>query len=293
MTGPEGAQSEMLRQPGSNLMGLKRHKEPTSGRRFLARQSGRQTSCLRPLQFRWADAISATEWKIYVRALGVLRNEGLDFLLGGGFARAGYTGHWRDTKDIDFYIRPADREREQHALKKAGFADYYEKLPYDRSWIYRSYKGNVIVDVIWAMANQRAQVDEPWFQHAPEFTIRGERLLLVPPEELLWCKLYIIQRDRCDWTDIFNLVHEHGPRMDWKRLIERVEDDVPLLQAMLNVYRWLCPREVKNLPNSLWRHLAATEKTMRARPPLHDRVRLLDSRIWFGARIAKNQKLEI
>jgi hypothetical protein len=274
-------------------MGLKRHKDLASERRTSRNHSGGRAKSLKPLQFRWADAISVTEWKIYSAAIAALRNEQINFLLGGGFARAAFTGHWRDTKDIDFYVHPADRGRAEHALRKAGFADYFEKHSYDRAWICRSYKKNVIVDVIWAMANQRAQVDEVWFQHAPQFTIRGERLFLVPPEELLWCKLYIIQRDRCDWTDIFNLIHEHGPRMDWKHLIRRVEDDAPLLQGLLDVYGWLCPKEVKELPASLWPRLAAVQKAMRSRAPSHDRIRLLDSRTWFGARIVKNQKLEI
>jgi Uncharacterised nucleotidyltransferase len=273
-------------------MGLKRHKELASGRRFV-RDSPRGTGFLKSLQFSWADAISAGEWSIYRSAIRALRIEGIDFLVGGGFARAAFTGHWRDTKDIDFYVRPEDRARAEHALTKAGFADYFDKHPYDRAWIYRSYKRNVIVDIIWAMANQRAQVDDAWFHHAPQLTIRGERVSLVPPEELLWCKLYIIQRDRCDWTDIFNLVHEHGPQMDWPRLIRRIEEDVPLLRAMLTVYRWLCPTDIKKLPASLPRRLSAAERAMRSRAPTYDRIRLLDSRIWFGARAAKNQKLEI
>jgi hypothetical protein len=273
-------------------MGLKRHKEFAPALRARNHRRGRAGS-LKPLQFRWADAISSKEWEIYRTAIHTLRNKKIEFLLGGGFARAGFTGHWRDTKDIDFYVRPRDRERAANALTQAGFADYFQKHPYDRAWIYRSYKRNVIVDVIWAMANQRAQVDDVWFQHAPLFTIRGESLFLVPPEELLWCKLYIIQRDRCDWTDIFNLLHEHGPRMDWRHLIQRVEDDVALLHALLTAYGWLCPEEVEDLPPFLWRNLTASQKKMRSQIPNYDRIRLLDSRIWFGARTVKNQKLEI
>src|SRR5256885_2248369 len=108
-------------------------------------------------QFRWAEAISKDEWQIYHAAIQALRKAGIPFLLGGGFALATFTGRWRDTKDIDFYIRPQDRPKAVAALAKAGFEDYFHRLPYDRKWIYRSVRSDIIVDIIWAMANQRAR----------------------------------------------------------------------------------------------------------------------------------------
>src|SRR5207248_4516923 len=141
------------------------------------------------------------------------------------------------------------------ALKNAGFADYYSKLNYDRKWIYRSIRSKVIVDIIWAMANQRAQVDEGWFVHAGSVIIRGERLPVLPMEEFMWCKLYIMQRDHCDWTDLFNLLYAQGPRINWKRVIYRLQQDTPLLKAILTIYGWLCPKRLQKLPSSLWRML--------------------------------------
>ena len=43
------------------------------------------------------------------------------------------------------------------------------------------------------------EVDDEWFEHAPEISVHGQTLLVAPAEELLWCKLYVLQRDRCDW----------------------------------------------------------------------------------------------
>src|SRR5690348_10536722 len=137
-------------------------------------------------------------------------------MLGGGFALAAFTGRWRDTKDIDFYILPANRDTVVKALTEAGFDDYFAKLPYDRKWIYRSTRSGVIVDIIWSMANQRAQVDEQWFQRAGSIELRRQRFLIVPPEEFMWCKLYILQRDHCDWTDVFNLLYAVGDKLDWE-----------------------------------------------------------------------------
>ena len=43
---------------------------------------------------------------------------------------------------------------------------------------------------------------------------------MIAPEELLWQKLYILQRDRCDWPDVLNLIYALGPLLDWEHLLE-------------------------------------------------------------------------
>src|SRR5436190_23322201 len=97
----------------------------------------------------WAIHIPDSEWAIYERAISALRTTGRPFMLAGAFSLASYTGRWRNTKDIDFYVLPRDREPMIEALTAAGFADYYDKLPYVRHWIYRAYKDDCIVDIIW------------------------------------------------------------------------------------------------------------------------------------------------
>jgi hypothetical protein len=246
-----------------------------------------------PLKFRWAEAISETEWAIYRTAMESVRATGIRFMLGGGFALAAFIGRWRDTKDIDFYIKPEDRDSTVAALSRAGFADYYSRLPYDRKWIYRSVRSNVIVDIIWSMANQRAQVDEVWFERAGSLSIRSQKLLVIPPEEFAWCKLYILQRDHCDWTDLFNLLYAIGPQIDWDHLIRRLEDDTPLLKALLTVYGWLCPKSVLELPSSLWDRLQMPKPGPAAPRPRRDRIRLLDSRGWFAGHLRPGRKLEV
>jgi hypothetical protein len=277
-------------------MSLQRHKR-TPARHVndaeLPHRGSPNNSLAPALQFRWADAISAREWAIYRRAIVAMRESGVQFLLGGGFALATYTGRWRDTKDIDFYIHPRDRSTVRKALVKAGFSDYYRELRYDRKWIYRSVRSKVIVDAIWAMANQRAQVDELWFKRANQVMVRGEPLHVVPMEELAWCKLYIMQRDHCDWTDLLNLIYACGKRINWPHLIARLENDTPLLQAMLTLYGWLCPKSAAELPNSLWKALSMPRPKPQPDPPRFDHIKLLDSRAWFTALQPKGKKLEV
>jgi hypothetical protein len=245
------------------------------------------------LRFEWVSAISDEEWTTYQEAIDLVSAAGADFMLGGGFAQATFTKRWRSTKDIDLYIRPEMREPVLRALSRAGFADYYSRLPYDRQWIYRSTKRDVLVDVMWSMANQRAVVDASWFEHAHTITIKDREVKVLPMEEFLWCKLYIVQRDRCDWVDIFNLLYSHGPNLDWRRLIARVEDDWPLLQGLLAVYSWLHPEKARELPHSVFEQLGLTLSDSTGGRAWQERVRLLDSRDWFSGLKGEGEKMEI
>ena len=72
------------------------------------------------LQFEWVDAVTDEQWATYRDAIQALRNAGVRFLLGGGFALATYIGRWRNTKDIDFYIMQQDRDKAVEALSQGG-----------------------------------------------------------------------------------------------------------------------------------------------------------------------------
>ena len=69
----------------------------------------------------WADLIPEREWDLYEEAAEAIKAAGGRFMLGGAFGLAGYTGRWRNTKDIDFFLLPEDREKAIHALTGIGF----------------------------------------------------------------------------------------------------------------------------------------------------------------------------
>jgi hypothetical protein len=55
----------------------------------------------------------------------LLRDNNIDFLVGGAYALAHYTGITRDTKDFDLFLRPADVAPALAIWQKAGYtADY-------------------------------------------------------------------------------------------------------------------------------------------------------------------------
>lgn len=235
----------------------------------------------------WPERFPPEQWAIYKAVLAEARRRGLHFAVGGGLAAMAYAGQWRNTKDIDLYTFPGEREDMIRVVKAVGLEDYYDQQPYDRKWIYRSYKDDIIVDIIWAMANQRALVDQSWLR-GPEVQVDGECFALLAPEEALWSKLYVFQRDRCDWPDALSLLYGVGPELDWGHLLQRLADDAPLLGSLLSIFRWLCPSRARDLPSWIWGELHADPPE--PQPGLQltselemikDRAHLLDSRPWF------------
>ncbi|MFN7993000.1 MAG: nucleotidyltransferase [Bryobacteraceae bacterium] len=236
----------------------------------------------KPLRVAWAQKIPEQEWRYYDRVIQTLNSASIPFALGGAFAVATYTGGWRNTKDLDLYVLPRHRKRVIELLGRLGMRDYYEQRPYDRYWIYRATSDGVIVDIMWAMANHRARVDQ-WWISGPQVKIRSHQVRVLPPEAILWDKIYIIQRERCDWPDAMNLLYFQGDTLDWNAVLKRVGEDTELLAGALSVFRWLSPGVAQRLPKWLWGSVNLPPLPVRL---LHGRdkrhVSFLDRRPWYG-----------
>lgn len=231
----------------------------------------------------WSRHIPEGEWALYRRVLDGMLEQNIAFALGGGFAFSYHAHRWRDTKDIDLYVLPRDRQRTIEIVERAGFQDLHDQKSYDRGWIYRGTRDGVIADIIWAMANQRAQVDEEWLRRGPTVELRGLRLKMLPAEELIWAKLYIIQRERCDWPDLLNILYVQGPSLDWGHLLDRVDQESRVLGGLLALFSWMCPARAAEFPPWLWESVGLRPPAAAPDVPLDSRrVALLDSRDWFG-----------
>ena len=242
----------------------------------------------------WATIVPDEEWQIYLKAIHVTRKTGAPFVLGGAFGLAGYTGRWRNTKDLDFFVLPSDKDRVIEALTKIGFEDYYPTLAYDRGWIYRAVRNDVLVDTIWQTPNRRTVVDEHWFKRAREVTLRGEQLKVLPAEELLAIKLYIVQRDRCDWPDLINLLYATCADLDWAHVIDRLQAESALLAGLLNVFNWVAPARAAQIPRWVREKFHLVEPTAAEKKlDLQERVGLLDSRPWFAALQPRDQPMRL
>jgi hypothetical protein len=222
------------------------------------------------------------QWVLYGEVLDRAIEREIPFAIGGGFAVSTYTRRPRDTKDLDIYVLPENREAMIAVLGELGLEDLFDSKPYDRWWIYRGTRDGFIVDVIWAMANHRQEVDDLWMS-GPEVEMAGRRVRVLPAEAMLWDKLYIMQRERCDWPDILNLLYATGRHLDWEYLIHRIGDDHPLLAGVLSVLRWIAPGCAEGLPRWIWERVGLKPPCPGGEAEIDSRrVSLIDRRPWFG-----------
>jgi hypothetical protein len=227
-----------------------------------------------------SDLIPTDEWRVFREFIDAAEQAGLKPMVGGGLAFTAYSDRKRDTKDVDFHVVKDDIERYRQVLGELGFTDYYEVEAYDRSWIYRAHREEKIIDLIWSLPNHRLQVDYTWHARGHDACIHDRRVRLMPAEELVKTKMYVLQRDRSDWPDVLNIVHRYAKRMDWDHLLRIVGKDARLLGALLNTYAWLCQGQVDSIPEHAWKMtgLVPPEKG----PCLEERAFALDTRDWFG-----------
>lgn len=221
-----------------------------------------------------------------------LESAGVQSLVGGAFAMASHVGRWRGTKDVDFFIRPRDRDRAVQALLSAGFADYHDRVAYDRTWIFRGHRPDALVDLIWTLPNHVTEVDDDWYRHAGSFFLGDREYCVIPVEELVRIKMYVLQRDRCDWPDVINLFRTNSRQLNWERLFSALGDDLPLAHAVLILFNWLAPEQALQLP--AWvRERFALPRAHAEHPEDLERTRtwMLDSRPWYAAFITADRPM--
>src|SRR5687768_15346178 len=177
----------------------------------------------------------------YVDAMRTLDRAAVPYLVGGGYAMAHYTGIARNTKDLDLFLRPADRDRAMEGLEEVGFKTEFF-YPF---WIAKALSDDAFIDILYNSGNGLSPVDDAWFEHAVEAEVLGHRTRLVPAEEQLWSKAFVQDRDRYDGADVAHLIYARGPVMDWERLLQRFagHERVLLSHVLLFGYAYPCDRD--------------------------------------------------
>ncbi len=185
------------------------------------------------------------------RAIEVLLENRVPFVVGGAYAYCQYTGVFRDTKDLDLFPRKRDALRALELLASDGWRT--ERT--DEVWIYKAFKGEWFVDLIFSSGNGVAVVDDDWFHHARVADVMGFRTLIAPPEELIWSKAFVLERERYDGADVAHLLRSVGPQLDWARLLRRFDRYWEVLLSHLMLFRFAYPGDRDVVPGWVMRLL--------------------------------------
>lgn len=189
--------------------------------------------------------LSEQSVRFYRHALAILKDADIPHLVGGAYAYARYTGIERHTKDFDIFIRQDDFGRAAWAFQKAG---YKSELTFPH-WLGKAYSGEDFVDLIFGAGNGVAEVDDVWFEHAVKEKVFGVDVELIPPEEMIWSKGLIMERERFDGADVAHVLRAVGDRLDWQRLIDRFGKYWRALYAHIVLFGFIYPSDRMKVPS--------------------------------------------
>jgi hypothetical protein len=194
--------------------------------------------------------------QFYVDAMRALDRAGVPYLVGGGYAMAYYTGIARNTKDLDLFLRPADRDR---CLTTLGAAGYRTEFFYP-FWIAKAIdpKTEAFIDILYNSGNGLCPVDDDWFNYSKAIEVLGHPTRIVPAEEQLWSKAFVQDRDRYDGADVAHLILSLGREMSWRRLLRRFEGHERVLLSHLILFGYVYPGDRDKVPAWVMDRLMST-----------------------------------
>jgi hypothetical protein len=175
----------------------------------------------------------------YKEALELLYESGAEFMLGGAFATFHYTGIYRDTKDLDVFCKASEYPK----ILKHFAAKGYETEVHDVRWLVKIFKGDYFIDIIFSSVNNICVVDDSWYANASRGEFCGMPVKFIAAEELVWCKAFVQNRERYDGADINHVLLKYGKKMDWKRLLSRLDPHWHLLLAHLILFQFVYPAD--------------------------------------------------
>ena len=199
-----------------------------------------------PLASAPATALDEQSRDFYRAALGQLDKHRLPYLVGGAYAFARYTGIERHTKDFDIFIRRSDWPRAERIMREAG---YETDLTFPH-WIGKAFNGDDFIDLIFSAGNGVAAVDDTWFEFAIPERVLDMDVKLIPPEEMIWSKGLIMERERYDGADVAHVIHSMGQKLDWRRLLKRYDRYWRPLYCHLILFGFIYPSHRSIVP--LW-----------------------------------------
>jgi len=185
------------------------------------------------------------------RSVSALHAAEVPFLIGGAYMVEVCGGVSRSTKDFDLYVRPNHVEVALRALTRAG---YKTELTFPH-WLAKATYDGDILDLIFRAGNGLCEVDDSWFDRARDDELLGVPVKLCAPEEMIWMKAYIMERERFDGADIAHILRCCASDIDWPHLVRRFGSDWRVLLSHLVLFGYIYPGERTRIPAAIMENL--------------------------------------
>jgi hypothetical protein len=189
--------------------------------------------------------------ELYRTALEMLNRSGVPYMIGGTYAFQYYAGISRTTKDVDIFVRPRDLQRVLDVLAGAGFKT---EIAFTH-WLAKGHHGDKFIDIIYSSGNGVAEVDDEWFAHAVDEEVLNVPVKLAPPEEMIWSKALIMERERYDGADVAHLFRHCSGLLNWERLVRRFGANWRVLLSHLILFGFIYPGERALIPSATMKEL--------------------------------------
>lgn len=182
----------------------------------------------------------------YRDVLQMLRHAEIPFLISGGFALQHFTGILREVRDLDIFVLKQDIQPALQALTQAG---YPTELTFSH-WLGKVYNQprTEYVDLIFSSGNGLCKVTKAWFERAVPSEVFDMPVFLCAPEEMIWQKAFIMERERYDGADIAHLILAQSATLDWQRLVGLFGRHWRVLLSHLILFEFIYPADRAKIP---------------------------------------------
>ena len=191
--------------------------------------------------------LPAEQARVYREAIRSLNESGLAYAVGAAFARYAYTSIWRQTKDLDVFVRPADLRAVMDLLRENGF----ETEVRDRHWLAKAWKDGHFLDLIFGHGHGHLAINDLSFEGVRQEKVLGVPANLMPPEEMIASAMYVAGRNRFDGPEVAHLIRASKGKLNWQRILERIGEHRQLLLWHLVMFDFIYPGHSNYLPKEL------------------------------------------
>jgi hypothetical protein len=160
-------------------------------------------------------------------AVAVLRDVGVDFMLGGSMAAWARGGPEPDN-DLDLMVKPDHAQAALEALAGAGMRT---ELP-PEEWLYKAWHGDVLIDLIFRPSG--VELTDEVFARADMVSVMAVETPVMALEDVLVTMLYALDEHVLDYSRLLAITRALREQIDFATLRVRASGS-PFAKAFLTL----------------------------------------------------------